>query len=60
MTSTATSTATTIARVHELIRALDARRPQPRRADEEAIASAAAALRLRALARLAELDPTRR
>jgi hypothetical protein len=54
-----------VRRLHEVIAALDARRPQPRRADEAAIARASAALRVRALDRLAELerastvDPTR-
>ena len=50
------SNATIARHVHELITALDARRRQPLRADEEGIAVAAAALRLRALERLAELE----
>jgi hypothetical protein len=45
-----------IGHVHELIAALDRRRPQPNRSDEPAIARQAAALRARALARLAELE----
>jgi hypothetical protein len=45
-----------IGHVHELIAALDRRRPQPNRSDEPTIARQAAALRARALARLAELE----
>ena len=47
----------TIDHLHELIAALDRRLPQPHRAGEAAIARGAAALRHRALARLAELAP---
>ena len=45
------------ARLHELIAALDRRRPRPERPGEAAIARAAAELRSEALARLAALDP---
>ncbi len=41
--------------LHEFIAALDRRRPQAQRAGEAAIARDAAALKARALARLAEL-----
>jgi hypothetical protein len=51
------SDSTTIGNLHELIDALDRRRPQPNRADEAGIARDSAALRIRALARLAELEP---
>jgi hypothetical protein len=47
---------TILRHVRELIAALDARLPQPQRADEAGIALAAAALRLRALDRIAELE----
>lgn len=43
--------------IHELIEALDRRLPQGERAGEAAIARDAAALRVRALDRLAELEP---
>jgi hypothetical protein len=42
--------------VHELIAALDRRLPQAERADAATIARARAALRARAVARLAELE----
>lgn len=48
--------ATTIGHLHELIAALDRRRPQPHRSGEAAVARQSAALRIRALARLAELE----
>lgn len=50
------SNSTTIGHLHELIAALDRRRPQPHRAGEAAIALESAALRTRALARIAELE----
>ena len=43
-------------RLYEVIAALDRRRPQPQRPGEKAIARAAAELRRKALARLAELE----
>lgn len=47
---------TIIGHLEELIRALDRRRPQPHRAGEAAIARDSAALRSRALARIAEVE----
>jgi hypothetical protein len=47
---------TIIGHLQELIAALDRRRPQPQRSGEAAIARQSAALRIRALARLAELE----
>ena len=47
---------TIIGHLHELIRALDRRRPQPHRASEAAIARDSAALRSRASARIAEIE----
>ena len=44
------------ARLHELIAALDRRRPRPERPGEAAIARASAELRSEAIARLAALD----
>ena len=54
------TTSTTIGHLRELVRALDRRRPQPDRPGEAAVVRAAAALRRRALARLAELEARRR
>ena len=55
------SDTTIIGHLYELIAALDRRSPQPQRAGEAAIARQSAALRTRALARIAELggEPTR-
>jgi hypothetical protein len=50
------SAATIVGHLNELIRALDRRRPQPRRPGEAAIARDSAALRSRALARIAEIE----
>jgi len=46
----------TIIRLHELIAALDRRRPQPERSGEREIASESAELRERAVARIAQLE----
>ena len=54
------TTSTTIGHLRELVRALDRRRPQPDRPGEAAVVRAAAALRRRALARLAALEARRR
>ena len=51
-------TSTIVRQVKELIAALDRRRPQPGRADEEGIALESASLRDRAVARLEELEST--
>ncbi|MBA3269108.1 MAG: hypothetical protein H0T71_01245 [Acidobacteria bacterium] len=51
-----TASAKDIRLLHELIAALDRRRPQALRSTEAAIADDAAELRARALARLAELS----
>jgi hypothetical protein len=47
---------TVVGQLHELIRALDRRRPQPHRAGEAAIARDSAALRSRAFARIVEIE----
>jgi hypothetical protein len=51
-----TARARTIRELHELVAALDRRVPQVRRVGEVAIATAAAALRAAALARIEELE----
>ena len=54
--SSAVRDSATIGHLHELIAALDRRRPQPHRSGEAAIARLSAALRTKALARLADLE----
>lgn len=49
------SDSTILARLHEVIAALDRRRPQPQRSDEIDTARQSADLRVRALARIAEI-----